>query len=73
MYEIVGIEKREGVYEGNAYSNKVLHCVYNKKDCEGKAVTSIKIKTKDCPEISIGDLVTPLYDRYGNCVHLDVQ
>ena len=73
MYEIVGIEKREGVYEGNAYSNRVLHCVYSKDKCEGKCVTSIKIKAVNCPEVQIGDLVTPLYDRYGNCVHLDVQ
>lgn len=73
MYTIVGIEKREGVYEGKAYSNKVLHCTYPKKDMEGVATVSIKIKTVDCPEVTIGDTVSPLYDRYGNCVHLDVQ
>jgi len=76
MYTIIGIEKREGVYEGNAYNNTILHCTYKKENaenCTGLCVATLKIKTAICPVVKVGDGVDPLYDKYGNVAHLSVS
>ena len=76
MYTIIGIEKREGVYEGNAYNNTILHTTYTKENTRGVnglCVATLKIKTANCPPLSLGDCVVPLYDKYGNVVYLDVK
>ncbi len=76
MYEIIGIEVRKGVYEGNAYDNTILHCTYTKENAEnldGLCVSSLKIKTALCPAVKLGDSVDPLYDKYGNIAHLSVR
>ena len=76
MYTIIGIEKREGVYEGTAYNNTILHTTYNKPNAEkvtGLCVATLKIKTANCPALSLGDSVDPLYDKYGNIVLLNVS
>ena len=75
MYTIIGIEKREGVYEGTAYNNTILHTTYKKENaenCNGLCVATIKIKTAICPSVAVGDSVDPLYDKYGNVAHLSV-
>ena len=74
MYTIIGIEKRVGVYEGKAYDNTILHVTYSKDNTnvEGVCVASLKIKSANCPSVALGDLVEPLYDKYGNVVHLQV-
>ncbi len=75
MYTIIGIEKREGFYEGNAYNNTILHTTYTKESetiC-GLCSAALKIKTVNCPEVKLGDVVDPLYDKYGNIVHLTIQ
>ncbi|MBQ7348168.1 MAG: hypothetical protein IJW55_09430 [Clostridia bacterium] len=75
MYTIIGIEKREGIYEGTAYNNTILHTTYTKKDAEnvcGLCVSALKIKTAICPIVNLGDSVDPLYDKYGNIAHLSV-
>ena len=75
MYTIIGIEKRNGVYEGKAYDNTILHTTYKKEQsgsCEGLCVATLKIKTALCPALKLGDSVDPLYDKYGNVAHLAV-
>lgn len=75
MYTIIGIEKREGVYEGTAYNNTILHTTYKKENAEnvtGLCVSTLKIKTAICPSVAVGDSVDPLYDKYGNIAHLSV-
>ena len=73
MYTIIGIEKREGVYEGNSYNNTILHTTYTKQGVNGLCVAALKIKTANCPPVNIGDSVDPLYDKYGNIIHLNVS
>ncbi len=75
MYKIIGIEVREGVYEGNAYNNTILHTTYTKENAvniQGLCVSTLKIKTAICPVVKVGDSVDPLYDKYGNIAHLSV-
>ena len=73
MYTVIGIERKVGKYEGREYDNTILHCSYEKKDVDGVCVVSIKVKTEriDYP-LELGCTVSPLYDRFGNVVQLDV-
>ena len=75
MYTIIGIEKRVGVYEGKAYDNTILHVTYPKDNANvvGVCTAILKIKTANCPSVAVGDRVDPLYDKYGNVVHLSVE
>ena len=75
MYTVIGIEVREGVYEGTVYNNTILHTTYTKENAEnvrGLCVSTLKIKTAICPKVNLGDCVDPLYDKYGNVAHLSV-
>lgn len=72
MYTIIGIEKRQGVYEGNAYDNTILHCTYKKQNVNGLCVLSLKVKTVNAPDLKVGDNVNPMYDRFGNVVQLTI-
>ena len=72
MYTIVGIEKKEGVYEGKSYANTILHVTYTKENADGLCVTTLKVKSALCPIVEIGDVVSVLYDRYGNIAQVSV-
>lgn len=72
MFKIVGIARKQGVYEGYAYDNTLLYVTYEKKDVEGVATDVIKCKTENINDtIKIGDTVAVHYDRYGkpSCVY----
>ena len=75
MYEVIGIEKREGVYEGKAYNNTILHVTFTKDtpNAVGVCTAILKIKTSNLPSVKLGDFVDPLYDKYGNVVYLNVK
>lgn len=68
MFTVIGKERRNGVYEGKVYDNTYLHCSYDKKTCEGVAVTTIKGKTAELGDVEIGQVCDFYYDRYGNCI-----
>ena len=43
-FKVVGIERRSGEYEGKAYDNTLVHCLYASDKCsEGVAVATIKV------------------------------
>lgn len=65
-YLVIGMERKEGVYQGYAYDNTYYHCTYEKEGVEGLACTSIKVKTANVNEaVTVGDTVAVYYDRYG--------
>lgn len=72
MFKIVGMARKQGVYEGYAYDNTLLYVETEKKDVEGVATDVIKCKTENIRDaIKIGDTVGVHYDRYGkpSCVY----
>lgn len=73
MYTIIGIENKNGVYEGKAYNNNILHCTYPKQGVDGICVVSLKVKAVNCPAVAVGDHIDVLYDRFGNVVHVAVE
>ena len=77
MYTVIGIERKRGTYEGRAYDNTIVHATYEKASDEnvtvnGQCVVTFKSKTEVAQSICLGDLVSPLYDRYGNVVKYDL-
>lgn len=80
MYEVVGIERKRGSFEGREYDNFLFYTVYPKKGLDsdgnviGKGVMTIKIKACNLGfVVEIGDIISPLYDRFGNCVCLTLN
>lgn len=70
MYTIIGKERKTGIYEGNVYDNTLLHCSYDKKNCEGVAVVTFKVKTANLCDVTIGQVIMPFFDRYGNVIEV---
>ena len=75
MYTIIGIKVSKGIYEGNAYDNRILHCTYtepNNTNVDGVLTAILQVKAACCPPVTVGDCVDVLYDKYGNIAHVSV-
>lgn len=88
MLKIVGVQRKSGTYEGNAYDNIVLHCLNDdvKPPCiAGGACEVIKIKHAEIQQVFgglvstdedfrslIGQAVIPFYDRYGRVLRAEI-
>lgn len=74
-YTVIGLVHSVGEYNGNKYDNYNIHCVRkadSTKEEVGDITYILKVKTslfKENP-VSVGDEVSPLYDRYGRIVSL---
>lgn len=74
MTRLVGIERKQGEYEGRPYDNHVLHCVTDEKTkawVAGDMTFTVKIKSADFPlifdkDIECGDAIIISYNRFGN-------
>lgn len=67
MYQVVGIERKTGEYNGKQYDNTILYCGYPKDGVDGTAVEKFKIKTAHFTEnVIVGDMIGVHYDRFGN-------
>lgn len=76
MYEVVGLERRKGEYQGQSYDNMMVHCIRpcdTSKDEEGSITEILKIKFElfDA-DIVVGSKVDPVYDRYGRIRSIDI-
>lgn len=74
QYEVIGIQHKKGNYNGQDYDNMVFSVTSpaNEKNGDiGLIASVIKIKTSLVETVpSIGDLISPLYDRFGRVVGL---
>lgn len=74
-YSVIGIVHSVGEYNGNEYDNYNIHCVRpadSKKEESGQITCIIKVKASLFIEnpVTVGDTVTPYYDRFGRVVSL---
>ena len=74
QYEVIGIQHKKGNYNGQDYDNMVFY-VTSPANADngdiGLIASVIKIKTSLVETVpSIGDLISPLYDRFGRVVGL---
>lgn len=76
MMYVIGLARRKGEYQGNAYDNMMIYCTRPadpSKDEQGQVTECIKIKYSDFPEIiSPGVEINPIYDRYGRVVDIQI-
>lgn len=72
--QFVGVERRQGTYEGKPYDNHIAHFVVDEPTpnlVAGRTVMSKRIRTSDWPlvvdqTIQPGDEVQVFYNQYGN-------
>lgn len=73
-YEVIGIQHKQGNYNGKDYDNMVFSVTSpaNEKNGDvGLIASVIKIKTELLETVpSLGDVVSPVYDRYGHVIGL---
>lgn len=74
-YEVIGFSSRSGEFEGRHFDNVLVHCVRPaRSELEtGSVCETFKIRRSDfndCKSVSVGDEVTPYFDRYGRVVAL---
>lgn len=65
--KVLGISQQEGVYEGRAFNNTYLHCVFNSDKVQGMAVTKVKMATSlfNTQPCKLGDVIDTNCDQYG--------
>lgn len=76
VHEIVGIEKQNGTFNGNAYDNLKFQCLIcaDKKNANndklvGRKVEVVKMRAKDFDGgIKVGDCVVFFFDKFQNCI-----
>lgn len=72
-FEIIGVDRKTGDYQGHPYANIYLHCkTVSNASIAGKCVKSFKIKESEISTLfagySLNDLIgrkfTPFYNQY---------
>lgn len=75
---VIGVQDKEGTYEGIAYHNYLIHCVKDDGDALGQVTEVVKVKVSKCKEIFgksmslddmddlIGKDIRCYYDKYGS-------
>lgn len=75
-FTVVGIKHATGEYQGVKFDNFNLQCLRDAASDsgeEGQICEIIKIKSSLLDEVpQIGQVVEPIYDRYGRVVRVDV-
>ena len=75
-YEVIGIQHKTGNYNGKNYDNMVFSVTSpcNERNGDiGLIASVIKIKTELVETLPyLGDLISPLYDRFGRVVGLSI-
>ena len=79
---IIGIIHKQGIYEGTAYDNHVLHCTVADPNAFGLITETVKIKTENLNQcfgcevnadylaMLVGEEITPYYDKYGKVISI---
>lgn len=72
LFEVIGIEHKTGTYQGQPFDNMIFSCTRPAETDKGEIgiiSSRFKVKTRFLTSIpSVGDTVSPIYDRFGNCI-----
>lgn len=71
--KVVGLKRSSGEYKGYNFDKIHLHCLYpadETKEQSGQLSTVIKVPKPlfDSSNISLGDEIEPIYDRFGTLI-----
>ena len=73
-YTVIGYQHKVGTYNGVNFDNMLFSVVSDADDKKGEVgqiATVLKVKTSLLTSIpSVGDEVTPVYDRFGHIIDL---
>lgn len=74
--KVIGLARRTGDYQGNAYDNMMIYCTRPAdptKNEVGEITEAIKIKFSMYSElIQVGCDIRPIYDRFGRVVDIEI-
>lgn len=73
-YTVIGRQHKVGTYNGINFDNLVFSCVYDadeKKGEVGKIAVVLKVKSSLLSVVpDVGDVISPVYDRFGHIIDL---
>lgn len=77
LFEVIGIQHKVGTYQGQPFDNMVFS-VTTAADVQkgefGLIASQIKVKTSLLTSIpTLGDIISPVYDRFGRVVGLTIN
>lgn len=73
VFQVIGKQRKIGVYEGKEYDNTMLYVTAETPNVTGCFCTAVKAKTCYVPtNLELGDFVDVYYDRYGNAVAINI-
>lgn len=74
VFEVIGIQHKVGTYNDKPFDNMVFSVVVpadTSKGEVGQICSQLKVKTSLLnKQYAVGDLVSPIYDRFGRIVGL---
>lgn len=75
MYTVFGIAHRHGEYNGIKFDNYNLSCLRDAdttKEEQGSIAEVIKVPAVvfNSSDVTIGDIIIPMYDRFGRVIDL---
>lgn len=74
--KVIGLARRKGEYQGNAYDNMMIYCTrpaVPESNEQGEISDCVKIKFENYSSlISIGSDIRVIYDRFGRVVDIEI-
>lgn len=69
-YRVIGVQRKSGEYNGSRYDNTVFSVVrpaVAEHQESGEICSLLKVKTSNLSvSVVVGDVVSPIYDRFGH-------
>ena len=73
-YTVIGRQHKVGTYNGINFDNLVFSCVYDADEKEGEVgqiAVILKVKSSLLSVVpDVGDVISPVYDRFGHIIDL---
>ncbi len=85
MLKVVGVQEKEGIYQGLPYHNYVLHCTREDVNAFGVVTEQVKVKSKSIKDVFgctmtnsdwdllVGKDIRVFYDKYGQADEIRVD
>lgn len=81
LFEVIGIQRLEGEYQGHKYNNFVIHTISDEPaNVSGKKTATFKVRSKDVETVIkgssleglMGKKISAYYNKYQQVVQINV-